>query len=170
MRAVKVIVVLGLIAACALAVLDVHIRHERKLLQSRAKQFLSRPVPTLFNTNELGHYVESQDGNVLIRSRTLIKRYATNGRIRWSARIQGEMASAPFGMDVCEEAAKTDEERQYISECKAIVDSECRMGFWQWVEDTMEMKRVIPEIEEEDAPSKRFGAGGSTNQGVATHE
>jgi hypothetical protein len=165
MRAVKVIVVLVLIAACGLAVLNVHIRHQRKLLQTRAKQFLSRPVPTLFNTNELGGYVESQDGNVLIRSRTLIERYATNGRIRWSARIQGEMASAPFGMDVCEQAAKTDEERQYITECKAIVDAECRMGFWQWVEDTVEMKRVIPEIAEEDAPpSKRFDAGGSTNK------
>jgi hypothetical protein len=44
------------------------------------------------------------------------------------------------------------------------------MGFWQWVEDTMEMKRVIPEIEEEDSPLKRFDVGGSTNKGVATHE
>lgn len=26
------------------------------------------------------------------------------------------------------------------------------MGFWEWVEDTIEMRTKIPEIEEEDHP------------------
>lgn len=53
--------------------LNLHIRHERKALQSRAKEFLSRPLPALFNTNILGVYDESGNGNVLIRPRRLIE-------------------------------------------------------------------------------------------------
>jgi hypothetical protein len=37
------------------------------------------------------------------------------------------------------------------------------MGFWQWVEDTIEMKHTIPEIEEEDALFKNYKSSGSTN-------
>jgi hypothetical protein len=141
--------VLGtLVITCS--VLNIYIRHERRILQARAVQFLSRPVPVLFDTNFLGGY-ESGNANVLSRSRALIARYANNGRIRWSAAIQGQMASAPFGIAACEEAASTNPEAlRYVTECKAILDEEWRMGFWQWVEDTMEMKRKIPEIEEED--------------------
>jgi hypothetical protein len=36
-----------------------------------------------------------------------------------------------------------------------IIEEEWRMGFWQWVEDSIEMKQTIPEIEEEDAPFKK---------------
>ena len=133
--------------------LNVYIRHERRILQSRANQFLSRPVPAPFDTNSLGGYIESWDGNVLSRSRALIARYAKNGRIRWFAVIQGQMATAPFGISACEEVASTNQDaRLYLTESKAILDEEWRMGFWQWVEDTMEMKSKIPEIEEEDAP------------------
>lgn len=132
-------------------ILDVHIRHERKSLQARARAFLSRSVPDVLNTNLLGLYSESQDGNVLIRSRRLIERYANNGRIRWSAVIQAQFATAPFGISACEDVAKTnDEVRIYVAECQSILDKEWRMGFWQWVEDTMEFKQRIPEIEEED--------------------
>jgi hypothetical protein len=31
-----------------------------------------------------------------------------------------------------------------------VLEEEWRMGFWQWIEDTIEMKDEIPEIEEED--------------------
>jgi hypothetical protein len=144
-------VVFGIILISGL-MLNVYIRHERGILQSRAKRFLSRPIPTLFDTNSLGGYIESRDGNVLSRPRVLIERYATKGRIRWSAAIQGQMAMAPFGMAACEEGASTNQEaRLYLAECKTILDEEWRMGFWQSVEDTMEMKSKIPEIEEEDA-------------------
>jgi hypothetical protein len=137
-------VVLGIVLVSGL-MLNVYIRHERRILQGRAKRFLSRPIPTLFDTNSLGGYIKSRDGNVLSRSRVLIERYARNGRIRWSAVIQGQMATAPFGMAACEEVASTNQEaRLYLAECKAILDEEWRMGFWQWVEDTMEMKSKIP--------------------------
>lgn len=145
---------LGLLIASPI-VLDIYIRHERQALQTRAKEFLARPVPSLFNTNDLGGYIESQNGNVLTRSRTLIERYAKTGRIRWSAAIQGQFATAPFGIAACEAAAGTNEEAQlYIADCKSILGEERRMGFWQWIEDTIEMKRTIPEIEEENQVDK----------------
>jgi hypothetical protein len=43
-----------------------------------------------------------------------------------------------------------EEVRRYSSESHAILAEEWRMGFWQWIEDTIEMKDKIPEIEEED--------------------
>jgi len=74
------------------------------------------------------------------------------GRIRWSARIQGEFATAPFGIAACDEVIRTNvEARIYVAECQSILDQEWKMGFWQWVEDTIEMKRTIPEIQEEDS-------------------
>ena len=42
------------------------------------------------------------------------------------------------------------EVRLYSAESHAILAEEWRMGFWQWIEDTIEMKTKIPEIEEED--------------------
>jgi len=88
---------------------------------------------------------------VLSGSRRLVDRYANNGRIRWSAVIQGQFATQPFETSYCEDAAKTNEQaRLYIVECKAIIDKEWEMGFWHWFQDTIEMKRSIPEIEEED--------------------
>jgi hypothetical protein len=41
-----------------------------------------------------------------------------------------------------------------MAERNVILAKEWRMGFWQWIEDTMEMKTSIPEIEEEDAHLK----------------
>ena len=150
----QTIILVALTASVLIAsplLLDLHIRQERRLLQMRAKEFLSRPVPNIFDTNFIGGYFESRNGNVLVRSRSLIERYASKGRIRWSARIQGQFATAPFGISACEEVAGTNEEaRIYLSRCKAILDEEWRMGFWQWVEDTIEMKETIPEHEEEN--------------------
>jgi hypothetical protein len=127
------------------------IRGERHALQNRAKEFLSRPVPDMFQTDSIDGYQARPNQTVLSTSRSLIERYANNGRIRWSAAIQGQFAIQPFETASCEAAAKTNEEaRVYVVECKAIIDKEWRMGFWQWVEDTIELKRTIPEIEEED--------------------
>jgi hypothetical protein len=132
-------------------ILDIYIRGERHALQIQAKEFLSRPVPDMFQTDTIDGYQARPDETVLSTSRRLIKRYADNGRIRWSAALQGQFAVQPFETASCEEAGKTNEAaRIYIVDCKAIVDKEWRMGFWQWVEDTIEMKRTIPEIEEED--------------------
>jgi hypothetical protein len=105
----------------------------------------------MFQTNEIGGYQAGENENVLSTSRALIERYANNGRIRWSARIQCEMAVQPFETAFCGDAAKTNEEaRIYIEDCKGIIAEEWRMGFWQWIEDTIELKTKIPEIEEED--------------------
>ena len=147
----KILLLLVAVLVLSAVILDVHIRHERKTLQTRAKEFLSRPVPSMFQTSEIGGYQAPQNEEVLSVSRALIERYAKTGRIRWSARIQGEMAVQPFETAFCGDAAKTNEAaRIYIEDCKAIIAEEWRMGYWQWVEDTMELKQVIPEIEEED--------------------
>lgn len=131
--------------------LDVCIRCERNALQNRAKEFLSRPVPEMFKTDSIDGYQARPNETVLSSSRRLIERYANNGRIRWSAAIQGQFAVQPFETAACEDAAKTNEEaRLYIVSCKAIIDKEWEMGFWQWVQDSIEMKGTIPEIEEED--------------------
>src|SRR5437867_12309612 len=83
--------------------------------------------------------------------KAIIERYANKGGIRWSAVIQAQFATGPFRIAACGDAARTNEEAPvYLSDCKAILDQEWRMGFWQWVEDTIEMKRRIPEHEEED--------------------
>jgi hypothetical protein len=132
------------------SILDLHIRHDRKILQVRAKEFLSRPIPNVLNTNFIG-YFQSSGSNVLVDSRSLIERYANNGRIRWSARIQGQFATVPFGIDACAEVARTNQEaRFYLADCSALLDKEWRMGFWQFVQDSIEMKRTIPEHEEEN--------------------
>jgi hypothetical protein len=79
--------------------LDFHIRHERKVLQTRAKNFLLSPIPKLLvpdSEGEVGgYYVDTNGGTangVFGYSRVLIGRYASKGRIRWSAVIQGEFA------------------------------------------------------------------------------
>jgi len=147
----KILLLLVAVLVSGAVILDVHIRHERKTLQTRAKEFLSRPVPSMFQTNEIDGYQARPNEDVLSVSRALIERYAKAGRIRWSARIQGEMAVQPFETAFCGDAAKTNEEaRIYTEDCKAIIAEEWRMGYWQWVEDTMELKQRIPEIEEED--------------------
>jgi hypothetical protein len=131
--------------------LDFWIRSQSHALQKQAKEFLSRPVPDMFKTDSIDGYQARPDETVLSGSRRLIQRYANNGRIRWSAAIQGQFATQPFETSACEEAAETNEEaRLYIVACKDTIDKEWKMGFWHWVQDTIEMKRTIPEIEEED--------------------
>jgi len=140
--------------------LDIFIRHERKVLQTRAKEFLSRPIPKLLvpdsEGNVGGYFVDTNDGpqnGVFGYSLILIGRYATKGRIRWSARIQGQFATTGEGINpnIRSDAIDTNEEvRLYLAERNAILGKEWRMGFWQWVEDTIEMKDKIPEYEEED--------------------
>lgn len=48
------------------ALLDIYIRHERKVLQIRAQNFLSRPIPKLLvpDSNGVvgGYYVETNAG------------------------------------------------------------------------------------------------------------
>lgn len=151
------------------AILVIHIRHGRKLLQIRATEFLKRPVPSAVKGDSEGvvgfHYVgPNEDGLKL--SHGLIERYAANGRIRWSAAIQGQFAMSAMEIGSCEDAdaVKTNEEaRLHVADCRAILDDEWRMGFWQWVEDTIELKRTIPEHEEEDAHFKNLKPADSTN-------
>jgi hypothetical protein len=149
----------GLLVVCP-ALLDIHIRHERKVLQKRAKNFLLRPIPKLLIPNSEGevggYYVDTNAGianGVFGYSRALIERYATKGRIRWSAAIQGEFAGIGdncLNGNISDEVTTNEEVRLYSTESHAILAEEWHMGFWQWIEDTIEMKDKIPEIEEED--------------------
>lgn len=149
--------------------LDFHIRAERKVLQERARIFLANPIPKLLIPDSQGYVggylVDTNSGvanGVFGYSRVLIARYATNGRIRWSARIQGEFACTGddcLNPNISSEVRTDDEVRRYSAESHAILAEEWRMGYWQWVEDTVEMKTKIPEIEEEDHPQKAVTVG-----------
>jgi hypothetical protein len=140
--------------------LDLDIRQERKALQVRAKAFLARPIPKLLIPNSEGevggYYVDTNAGianGVFGYSRVLIERYATKGRIRWSAAIQGEFAGTGdncLNGNISDEVTTNVEVRRYSAESHAILAEEWRMGFWQFVEDSIEFKSVITEIEEED--------------------
>lgn len=140
--------------------LDIHIRQERRALQERAKAFLARPIPKLLipdsEGNVGGYYVDTNAGvanGVFGYSRLLIERYATKGRIRWSAAIQGKFASTGdncLNGNISDEVTTNEDVRRYSAESHAILSEEWRMGYWQWVEDTIEVKQKIPEIEEED--------------------
>lgn len=136
------------------------IRHDRQSLQERARAFLARPVPKLLQPDVDGYMGyqwvgtnEQAELNIFGRSHQLIERYATNGRIRWSAVIQGQFAvkSEHLYFPGADELERTNEEvRAYLAERNAILSDEWRMGFWQWIEDTIELKQKIPEHEEED--------------------
>jgi hypothetical protein len=131
--------------------LDSHIRSERDALRNRAREFLARSVPEMFKTDTIDNYQAAPNDTVLSNSHALIRRYAENGRIRWSAAIQGQFAGQPFETYACEKAAATNEvARLYITDCKAIIDKEWEMGFWHAVQDMIELRLTIPEIEEED--------------------
>ena len=154
-----IIIFFGILIASA-ALVDIHIRQERKALQERAKAFLARPIPKLLIPNSEGevggYYIDTNAGTangVFGYSRVLIGRYATKGRIRWSAVIQGEFACTGdncLNPNISAEVTTNEEVRRYSAESHAILAEEWRMGFWQWIEDTIEMKDKIPEIEEED--------------------
>jgi hypothetical protein len=154
-----IIIFFGILIASP-ALLDIHVRHERKVLQTRAKNFLLRPIPKLLvpdsNGEVGGYYVDTNAGTangVFGYSRDLIERYATKGRIRWSAAIQGQFACTGdncLNGNISDEVTTNEEVRRYSAESHAILAEEWRMGFWQWVEDTIVMKDKIPEIEEED--------------------
>jgi hypothetical protein len=142
------------------ALLDFHIRQERKNLQGQAKAFLSRPIPKLLIPNSEGevggYFVDANTGTangVFGYSRVLIARYATKGRIRWSAAIQAQFACMDdtcLNPNISENVITNNEVRRYSAESHAILADEWRMGYWQWIEDTIEIKIKIPEIEEED--------------------
>lgn len=159
-RAKTVVVSFFVLFVVSPALLDIHIRHERKVLQTRAKNFLSRPIPKLLIPNSEGevggYYVDTNAdiaNGVFGYSRVLIERYATKGRIRWSATIQGEFACTGdncLNPNISDEVTTNEELRRYSAESHAILAQEWRMGFWQWIEDAIEMKYKIPEIEEED--------------------
>ena len=159
-RAKTLIAIFFCLLVVSPALLDIHIRHERKVLQTRAKNFLLRPIPKLLIPNSEGevggYYVDTNAGianGVFGYSRVLIERYATKGRIRWSAAIQAEFAETGdncLNLNISDEVTTNEEVRRYLAESHAILAQEWRMGFWQWIEDTIEMKAKIPEIEEED--------------------
>ena len=148
------------VALASPIILDIHIRHERAALQMRAKEFLLCPIPKLLipdSEGEVGgYYVNTNAGianGVFGYSRALIERYATKGRIRWSAAMQGEFACTGdncLNPNISDEVTTNEEVRRYSAESHAILAKEWHMGFWQWIEDTIEMKDKIPEIEEED--------------------
>ena len=151
------------------AFLDLKIRHDRKTLQLRAQAFLKRPIPKLLIPNSEGEvggfYVDTNAGTangVFGYSRVLIERYATKGRIRWSAVIQGEFACTGdncLNSNISDEVITNEEVRRYSAESHDILAKEWQMGFWQWIEDSIELKQTIPEIAEED-----FHPPASTNQ------
>jgi hypothetical protein len=159
-RAKMVIIIFFSVLIVSPALVDIHIRHERKALQERAKAFLARPIPKLLIPNSEGevggYYVDTNGGTangVFGYSRVLIGRYATNGRIRWSAVIQGEFACTGdncLNPNISNVVTTNEDVRLYSAESHAILAQEWRMGFLQWIEDTIEMKDKIPEIEEED--------------------
>lgn len=148
------------VAIASPVILDIHIRHERAALQMRAKEFLLRPIPKLLipdSEGEVGgYYVDTNAGianGVFGYSRALIERYATKGRIRWSAAIQGEFACTGdncLNGNISDEVTTNEEVRRYSAESHDILAKEWQMGFWQAVEDSIEMKHTIPEYEEED--------------------
>ncbi|MEI8288713.1 MAG: hypothetical protein WCH99_04525 [Verrucomicrobiota bacterium] len=159
-RAKTVIVIFFCLLVVSPALLDIQIRQERKALQERAKAFLARPIPKLLIPNSEGevggYYIDTNAGTangVFGYSRVLIERYANKGRIRWSARIQGQFACTGqncLNPNISDVVTTNEEVRRYSAESQAILAQEWRMGFWQWIEDTIEMKVKIPEIEEED--------------------
>ncbi len=157
----RILLVLFLcVTALSHLLLVTKIQYERGQLQTRARAFLLRPMPIALKTAPKGgieyHQVgTNEDAGIQIfgNSRDLIKRYATNGRIRWSAHIQGEFATTLDYPNVMggEDIERTNlEVHAYMAERNAILSDEWRMGFWQAVEDTIEMKLHIPEYDEED--------------------
>jgi hypothetical protein len=148
------------VAIASPIILDIHIRHERAALQMRAKEFLLRPIPKLLipdSEGEVGgYYVDTNAGianGVFGYSRALIERYATKGRIRWSAAIQGEFACTGdncLNPNISDEVTTNEEVRRYSAESHDILAKEWQMGFWQAIEDSVEMKHTIPEYEKED--------------------
>jgi hypothetical protein len=141
--------------------LDLHIRQERKSLQEQARAFLANPIPKSVIPNSEGYIGYEFFGTnnyeaerqIMGGSQPLIKRYATTGRIRWSARIQGQFAITGEHLNFpnSDDVERTNQEvRVWLAERNAILSEEWRMGYWQWIEDTIEMKSKIPEIEEED--------------------
>ena len=143
------------------ALLDIHVRHERRVLQARAKNFLLRAIPKVLTPNSEGYISYEYFGTnnyeaerqIMGDSQQLIKRYAKTGRIRWSARIQGQFAITGEHLNFpnSDDVERTNQEvRAWLAERNAILSEEWRMGFCQWIEDTIELKAKIPEIEEED--------------------
>ena len=108
-------------------------------------------IPEMFKTNTIAWYGAPSDNTVLSTSLRLIQRYAQNGRIYRSSAIWGQFAAQPFETAACEDAAKGDKEAlKYVKDCKAIIDREAEMCYWQFIEDMIEFKFTIPEIEEEN--------------------
>jgi hypothetical protein len=119
-----------------------------------------RPIPKLLIPDSGGRvgdfYVDVNGGpqnGIFGYSRVLMMRFAVNGRIRWSARIQGEFActSEDVNVNFLTDTIRTNEEvRQYFKERNVILGKIWAMGYWQYIEDTIERKSLPPEIQEED--------------------
>jgi len=144
------------IAVLSPALLDIQIRHDRRVLQIRAKQFLARPVPAVTrgdSEGQIGHHFVGPYMDGLANSHSLIERYANNGRIRWSSFISGQFASTSGELSSCDDAARTNQEAHlYLADCRSLLSKIDGMGFWQYIEDTLERKKTVPEYEEEDRP------------------
>lgn len=120
-KGLKIFMTILLIAVIGIpAILDVKIRYDRAKLQARAKTFMLRPLPMVLKPNSDGYigyeYVGTNDESeyqILGCSHSLINRYATTGRIRWSAAIQGQFAitadqpNVPGGRRIDEDERRT---------------------------------------------------------------
>ena len=134
---IRLALIVGLILSMML--FAVHTWHERNPLQARAKEFLARPVPQMFQTNEIGGFGVGPNRTVLSDSRSIIEQYAVNGQIRQTSAIAAQMALSNFEISFCSNAAKTDKAAlNYIEECKEIRDAVWRMGGRQVIENLIE--------------------------------
>jgi hypothetical protein len=111
---------------CALC-FGVLTRHTNNLLQSHAKEFLVRPTPSMFQTNQIGGFNAGNQGIVLDGARSLIEQYATDGRLPDSSAIACRMNLAQIDVGVCEYAAQTnDSAKIYVKDCKSILNEICQ--------------------------------------------
>jgi hypothetical protein len=127
----KIALLLAAVLVTSAVTLNFRVRHERNVLQSRAKVFLSRPVPQMFQTHEIGGFGVGPDETVLSDSRTIVQHYAVNGQFRQTSANAAAMALSQFEIAFCGDAAKTNKVAlNYVEECKAIRDEIWRTGEW----------------------------------------
>ena len=117
------VAVLVLCAVC----FGVLVRHKTNALHGHAKEFLARPIPSMFQTNQIGGFDAGNQGTVLDGARSLIERYAAKGRLPETSEIACRMNLAQIDVGVCEYAAQTnDSAKIYVKDCKSILDDICQ--------------------------------------------
>jgi hypothetical protein len=131
--------------------LHLAIGHRQSVVKHEAELFSFQAVPNIFKGDSEGgvslRYVgPNADG--LSYSHALINRYAKDGQIPWSARINGDMSIALSELSCYERANAVTTNQQaslYLTNCRRILLDINRILFWQLVEDTINSKlaRVI---------------------------